>query len=171
MSPGDPDRDANEVSIKIPKIPKTLSPLTTMNLPRTIISTIGSMIAGAIVTISPMLFILWILVIIDFITARRLGRRLVRAGTITPDRARLSSQRLGRLVGTLPRTFVTLLLSAMADTAIFSCHGYATLPFVATFLVLWQTISILENEAAANPASWASLARRILIDKTRRHRP
>ncbi|MDE6396839.1 MAG: phage holin family protein [Muribaculaceae bacterium] len=140
-----------------------------MNLPRTILSTIGTMITGALVAIAPMLFILWMLIIIDFITARRLGRRLVRSGAITPDRARLSSQRLGRLVGTLSRTFVTLLLSAMADTAIFSFHGYATLPFVATFLVLWQTISILENEAASNPASWAALARRILIDKTRRH--
>ena len=142
-----------------------------MNIPRTIISTILTMITGALVTIAPMLFILWILVFIDFLTARRLGRRLVLNGTIPPDQAHLSSRRLGRLVAPLSKIFVALLLSAMADTAIFSLQGYATLPYVATFLVLWQTISILENEAAANPASWAALARRIIVDKTRRHLP
>lgn len=139
------------------------------NIPRTILSVIGSMISASLIDIAPMLFILWLLVIVDFITARRLGRRLVRTGTISPENARLSSHRLARMVSSLARIFVTLLLSSLADKAIFIHHGYATLPYVAAFLTIWQTVSILENEAAANPSSWAAIARRILIDKTRRH--
>lgn len=138
---------------------------------RAMAAAVGTLISGALVSIAPMLALVWILIALDFVTARRLGRRLVRRHIIDPGLSRLSSRRLGRLAATMLRTFALLLLSAMADSAVFTLAGFTTLPYIAAFTCVTQAISILENEAAANDAPWADRLRKYLVDKTHRHLP
>lgn len=106
----------------------------------------------------------------DLITARRLARRLRRK---VPDGSarralKFSSAGLGRAVRTLGRIYGLLMLAAMVDAVIVGGHGLL-LKFAAGAVCFWQSVSILENEAACNPHPWACILRRILIDKTERY--
>lgn len=107
------------------------------------------------------------MVLADFITSRRLARRLART---VPDKAavlRFSSAKFGRTISTLGRIYAMLVLAAMVDSVILGT-GWL-LKFAAGAVCLWQAVSILENEAACNGSRWARMARRIIIDKTERH--
>lgn len=107
------------------------------------------------------------MVLCDFITSRRLARRLTRAVPQQAGKLRLSSAKFGRMISTLCRIYAMLVLAAMVDSVILGT-GWL-LKFAAGAVCLWQALSILENEAACNGAKWAQIARRIIIDKTERH--
>ncbi len=108
------------------------------------------------------------MVLADFLTSRRLARRLRKAAPEHEVKLRFSSARFGNTIRTLLRIYALLVLASMIDTVIMGACGML-LKFAAGAVCFWQAVSILENEAACNDSRWAKVARRVLIDKTERH--
>lgn len=108
------------------------------------------------------------MVMADLVTSRRLALRLRKAVPGRASRLRFNSARLGRTISTLTRIYGLLVLAAMVDSVVAGGSG-ALLKFAAGAVCFWQAVSILENEAACNDSRWATLMRRVLIDKTERH--
>lgn len=127
-------------------------------------------LAGAVAeSVVPMFILTGMFVVADVITAWRLQRRLVRAGKLERRLARFSSARFGRVFLTLGRIMGLLVLTAMTDHLILSPLGIPAMKIVAGAVCFWQAISLLENEAAENNATWATHVRRFLIDKALRY--
>lgn len=119
--------------------------------------------------VTPMFILTGAFVLADTVTAYRLQRRLAKQGRLDRDKARFSSARFGRVFVTLARLLALLSLTAMADHLVLGPLGIPALKIVAGAVCFWQAISLLENEAAANDAPWATHARRFLIDKAKRY--
>lgn len=110
-----------------------------------------------------------LMIVADVVSSRRMQRRLRRqVPAAHAARLRFSSTGLGRVVGTLSRTYAFLILAAMVDSVVAGATG-ALLKFASGVICFWQAWSILENEAAANDRPWARILRRILVDKTERY--
>lgn len=108
------------------------------------------------------------MVVLDFITAVKLGRRLKRAGCDADGR--LSSRRFGRVVLTLVKIYGALAVAAMAQQWIICGYGgFDAVRFLAGAVCLWQLLSILENESTCSDARWARIARKFLVDKAKRY--
>lgn len=118
---------------------------------------------------APMFVLTGTFVFADAFTAIRLQRRLAAAGKLDTAKARLSSARFGRILTTLGKILGLLILTAMADHLVLGPLGIPAMKVVAGAICFWQAISLLENEAAENDASWAVHARRFLVDKARRY--
>ncbi len=136
------------------------------------VKTIASSRAGAVsVLYRPVVapaVLCTVMVLLDFLTALTLGRRLRRAGR--PVDSRLSSRRFGRVVGTLVRVYGALAVAAMAQRWVIDGYlGFDAVRFTAGAICFWQLLSILENESTCSDARWAKVARRFLVDKARRH--
>lgn len=108
------------------------------------------------------------MVLADVYTARRLARRLGRKRPTARQRLKFSSARFGRVVRTLMRIYAALALAALVEHVVVG-EWIHLLKLVAAVICFWQGVSILENEASANPHPWARVAGRYLIDKTARH--
>lgn len=110
------------------------------------------------------------LVVADFISARMLARRVRRlAGDAASESTKFSSRRFGDTVVTLLRIYALILLAHAVDCVILDAGSTAAMRFASGIVCFWQTWSIIENEASANNAAWARMARKILVDKTQRH--
>ncbi|MDO5394350.1 MAG: hypothetical protein Q4F07_00135 [Bacteroidales bacterium] len=97
--------------------------------------------------------------------ARRYGRKARNAGA-----GKIQSRRMARMLVTLGKIYALLILASAIDAVIMRDAGsVSALRFSAGAVCLWQTVSILENEASCSDASWARIARRWLIDKAKRH--
>jgi hypothetical protein len=108
------------------------------------------------------------MVIADVVSARRLAHRLQQKVPSKRQQLKFSSARFGRVIATLIRIYSVLILAAMIDNVI-GVPGISMLKFVAGAVCFWQAVSVLENEASANGATWAKMLGRILIDKTERY--
>jgi len=120
------------------------------------------------------------MVLVDYFTARQLGRRLSRRSGARVDSrksgapARFSSVRFRSVISTLVRIYAALLLSAAIQSVVvegmaFVPTGFNCVKFVTGVVCFWQLMSILENESTCSDARWARTARRYLADKARRH--
>lgn len=140
------------------------------NLIRHLTALIGGAIFSFIEPTLPCAMICTAMVVTDCITAWRLSRRVKACVADAPaDAGKLSSRRLGRVLVTLARIYVLLLLAHGIDVAIGLPGDITALRFAAGAVCFRQALSILENEAAMNDAPWAAQVRRWLIDKARRH--
>lgn len=135
---------------------------------RTLVSTVGAWLWTAAAPALPFSAICTFMIFADLISARRLARRLGRAVPGKRDRLKFSSARFKRLIDTLIRTYLLLIMAAMIQTCILG-EVFPLLKFAAGAVCFWQAVSILENEAACNGARWAKLARKVLVDKTSRY--
>lgn len=108
------------------------------------------------------------MVLADVYTARRLARRLGRKKPTKRQQLKFSSARFGRVVATLSRIYAALALAAIVEQVVVG-EWIHLQKLVAATICFWQGVSILENEATANPHPWARTAGRYLIDKTARH--
>ncbi|MBO5268905.1 MAG: hypothetical protein J6B13_09140 [Muribaculaceae bacterium] len=108
------------------------------------------------------------MVLADVYTARRLARRLGRKRPTARQRLKFNSSRFGRVIRTLARIYAALALAAIVEQVVVG-EWIHLLKLVAAVICFWQGVSILENEATANPHPWARVAGRYLIDKTARH--
>lgn len=144
-------------------------PLTLKMAVIAILAPIGAFIAPTL----PLIYLCTAIVITDCISAWRLGRRLARHSKAHADASRFSSRKFGRTVAALARIYAAILLAHGVDSAIFGgaplLHGLSATRIVAAAIVLWQALSILENEASCSDNRWAAPLRRFLIDKTKRH--
>lgn len=117
----------------------------------------------------PFALICTAMVMADCLTAYSLSRRVRRAHPEAREAGKLSSRRLGRVIVTLTRIYALLLMASAVDSYILVDTAHSTLRFCAGAVVVWQALSVLENEASCSNARWAAPARRYLIDKVRRH--
>jgi len=109
--------------------------------------------------------------------SRRAARVLSRKGSQTQKLSaaplapgKFSSRKAAAVFVTLIKVYAALLLAHGIDVAIIdNAAGFSAMKFVAGAVCAWQLLSILENEASLNGASWARIARRYLIDKASRH--
>lgn len=130
---------------------------------------LGSFVCAVTQTVVPMFILTMCFVIADVITAYRLQMRLVKAGKIGASEVRFSSYRLGRVFVTLSKILGLLVLSAMVDYLVLEPFGLNSVRFVAGGICFWQSLSLLENEAAENDAPWAVYARKFIVDKAKRY--
>lgn len=132
----------------------------------------GAAVTSFVAPVLPYGAICTAMVLADVVSARMLARRLRRKakGVSADGKVKFSSRRFGQSVMTLAKVYALLLLSHGVDTVIIGeTAAFSTLRFSAGLVCFWQFWSILENEASANDAQWARVAKRILIDKTSRH--
>ena len=118
-------------------------------------------------------------VFLDYFSARQLGRRLRRKMSDGGERdavaaASFSSARFGRVISTLVRVYLALVLAAAIQNLV--VEGMAGIPtgfncvkFVTGVVCFRQLMSVLENESTCSDAAWARRARRYLIDKSARY--
>ena len=114
----------------------------------------------------PLAVVCTALVFADCVSAWQLSRRAARAGS---GDGKFSSRKAGRVFVTLVRVYAVLMLALAVDMAIVQSDSVSVSRFVAGAVCLWQALSILENEASLNDSRWASVARRYLVDKAKRH--
>ncbi|MDE7426395.1 MAG: phage holin family protein [Muribaculaceae bacterium] len=134
---------------------------------RTVAATFTGVLYAFFVPVAPAFILCTALVAIDVLTAWLLARRLARTSALYDGR--LSSHALGRAVATLCRIYIFLLVAYGIESVVFEPGSVPVLRFAAGAVCFWQLISILENEATASDAVWASTLRRFLIDKASRH--
>lgn len=109
-----------------------------------------------------------VMVLLDFITAWLLGKRLAAKGQ---GDGRLSSHRFGKVLKTLVRIYTALGAAALAQRFLIADYptDFNMVRAVAGAVCFRQLLSILENESTCSDARWAGYARRFLADKARRH--
>lgn len=134
---------------------------------RALAASLSGALYAFFVPLLPAFILCTALVVLDVITAWMLARRLARS--CPRYDGRLSSHALGRAIATLCRIYAFLLVAYGIETVVFEDGSVPVLRFAAGAVCFWQLISILENEATASDAAWASTLRRFLIDKASRH--
>lgn len=132
-------------------------------------ATLGGILFTMIKATLPCALLCTVMVLADCLTAYTLSRRVRRAHPEAVDAGKLSSRRLGRVFITLTRIYALLLVAAGVDSYILTDPTNPVMRFCAGAVVVWQALSVLENEASCSDARWAAHARRFLIDKVRRH--
>lgn len=108
------------------------------------------------------------MVLADVWSARRLARRLREKPSTDKQRLKFSSARFGRTVRTLMRIYALLAVAAVVEHEVVGEWVHLT-KMAAAVVCFWQAVSILENEASANPNPWARAAGRWLVDKSSRY--
>lgn len=140
-----------------------------VNAFRTIFAAAGGAILSVAAPVLPYASVCTLMVLADAATAWRLGRRAARATGIRRA-AKLQSSRIGAMLSTLGRVYALLLLGRAVQQVILAPDvSFNLVRALAAAVCLWQTLSMLENEASCSGAAWARIARRWLIDKTERH--
>lgn len=140
-----------------------------MNYTKLLASALCGMFGAVLRSAVPMFVLTAAFVAVDVASAIRLQLRLAKAGKLEKGKVRISSLRFARVLFTLAKIFVLLILTAMADHLVLAPLGIPALKIVAGAVCFWQALSILENEAAENNAPWAVHARRFLVDKALRY--
>ena len=74
------------------------------------------------------------------------------------------------MFSTLVRVYALLMLGyAVQEVVLKPEVSFPLVRALAAGVCLWQSLSILENEASCSGSRWARIARRWLVDKTERH--
>ncbi len=137
---------------------------------KTIISSVLGLVSGFFAPILPYAALCSAMVMLDWLSAVALGRRLKKKRQI-PEAGKLSSRRFGKLIVSLIKIYTGLIVASCVQTLIIEGlpGGFDAVRFVTAVVCFWQLLSILENESTCSDARWAAIARRYLADKTRRH--
>ncbi len=134
---------------------------------KTVVTLAGAWLWQAAAPSFPFAAVCTAMVFADVVTARRLARRLGRRVPSQRQRLKFSSARFSRTLFKLGRIYALLLLTALVQSVVMP--QVELLRYVAAAICFWQAVSMLENEAGANDASWARILRKVLIDKTERY--
>ncbi len=109
-------------------------------------------------------------VLVDFITAIKLARRVHKKYGDDIADGKFKSRGLGGVVKTLGRVYTFILLSLALQKHVMGDPTLINVPAIMGCVICgWQFASILENSASCNGAPWARIALMILADKTERH--
>nr|DAR05541.1 MAG TPA: holin [Caudoviricetes sp.] len=135
---------------------------------RYILTLLGALFAMLEPTI-PFCVICTLAVLCDCYTAWALSRRIKKKYGRCRCDGKFKSNHAGRVIVTLIKVYVLIVLSFLIDLYIFPDWTFRLPNIVAGAVCFWQVWSILENESSCNDARWAKIAQRIMVDKTERH--
>lgn len=116
----------------------------------------------------PFILICIVFILIDCISARRLAKRMKKAGFNT--NAKVKSNKLFKAFVTGVVAMAAIVLAFVIEKFILVMHSdlylanYTALAFC--FIQFW---SITENESSCNGSKWAAIAQKFMVDKTERH--
>jgi hypothetical protein len=107
----------------------------------------------------------------DCYTAWSLSRRARKTypDKVSEDGAKFNSRHFGTVIVTVLKAWVMIILAFLIQRHITDGLPVDLTKVAAGAICFWQLWSILENESSCNGAKWASIIRRILVDKTARH--
>lgn len=109
-------------------------------------------------------------IVVDCVTAYRLGKRVKAQNPLSKtDDAKFRSSYARRMFYTLCIVYSCTVLGWLIDTYMY--------PFVELYLAnlisggfcLVQLLSVLENESSCNTARWAKVLQKVLVNKAARH--
>ena len=119
----------------------------------------------------PYMLICTMVIFADCYTAWQLDKRVkAKYGSQAPkDSGKFRSSNAGRVIHTLIKVYVLIILAFFINLYITSGLGVDMTKVAAGAVCFWQIWSILENESSCNDAAWARVAQKVLVDKTERH--
>ena len=137
---------------------------------RPLFSLLGAIFAMLQPTL-PYMLICTMVIFADCYTAWQLDKRVkAKYGSQAPkDSGKFRSSNAGRVIHTLIKVYVLIILAFFINLYITSGLGVDMTKVAAGAVIFWQFWSILENESSCNDAAWARVAQKVLVDKTERH--
>lgn len=109
-------------------------------------------------------------IILDCITAYRLGKRVKSLNkSTTVDEAKFRSKYARRMFYTLCIIYACTVLGWLIDTKIYPFVDLYLANFISGGFCLVQLLSVLENESSCNTARWAKVLQKVLVNKAARH--
>ena len=134
---------------------------------RSLFSVIGGVVALLHPTF-PFILVCTLMVLADVYTAWSLSRRVKRKFPKAND-GKFKSIYFGRVVMTLIKIYVLIILSSLIEQFIFEGLQIRLVNITAGAVCFWQLWSMLENESSCSDEKWAAVLQKILVDKTERH--
>ena len=116
----------------------------------------------------PFILVCTLAVLADCYTAWALSRRVKKRFPGAND-GKFKSNYAGRVFVTLIKVYSLTILVHLIDVMVFPEVSLHLPQIVAGAVCFWQIWSMLENESSCNDAKWATIAQRIMVDKTERH--
>ena len=130
-----------------------------------------SMAGGFLVMIKPtfpFILICIVFILIDCISARRLAKRMKKAGFNT--NAKVKSNKLFKAFVTGVVAMAAIVLAFVIEKYILTMYSDLYLAnYTALVFCGIQFWSITENESSCNGSKWAAIAQKFMVDKTERH--
>lgn len=108
-------------------------------------------------------------VVLDCISAARLNHRIKVAHPEGGAVGKFQSRHAMKMISTLSMVFGCIILAQTVDALILDFMQLHLGNYVAAIFCLVTGVSILENESSCNGSSWAKVAQKMLVDKTKRH--
>ena len=115
-------------------------------------------------------------IVVDCITAYRLGKRVKKqrqerypTSKLPKDDAKFKSSYARRMFYTLCIVYSCTVLGWLIDTHIYHFVNLYLANFISGGFCLVQLLSILENESSCNNARWAKVLQKVLVNKAARH--
>lgn len=109
-------------------------------------------------------------IILDCITAYRLGKRVKSLNkSTTVGEAKFRSKYARRMFYTLCIIYACTVLGWLIDTKIYPFVDLYLANFISGGFCLVQLLSVLENESSCNTARWAKVLQKVLVNKAARH--
>ena len=109
-------------------------------------------------------------ILIDCLTAWRLGRRVKKLNPkAKTDDYKFRSNYARRMFYTLCVVYSCTVLGWLIDTYMYPFAELYLANFISGGFCLVQLLSILENESSCNEAGWAKVLQKVLVNKAARH--
>lgn len=135
---------------------------------RSIVIWVGGAVTALLLSVMSNAMLCTVMVAWEAITAYNAMRRVANAGGNKNVGKKNFSKRIGKVINTLIKIYSFLLLAAFVDAVLPSPFSTSVLNIATGAVVVWQALSILENESTCSNAKWAAMARRFIIDRVRR---
>lgn len=109
-------------------------------------------------------------IILDCISAWKLGRRVAKKHPQEAKNAdKLKSEDASKMAYTLLIIYACTFLGWLIDKFMYPFVDLYLANFISGGFCMVQLLSILENESSCNGARWAKVLQKVLVDKTARH--
>ena len=135
---------------------------------RSLFSVIGGATIALLLPTLPFIAVCTVMVLADVYTAWSLSRRVKRKFPHAND-GKFKSIYFGRIVMTLIKIYVLIILSYLIERVIFEGVQIKLINITAGAACFWQLWSMLENESSCSDEKWSKVLQKILVDKTERH--
>lgn len=130
-----------------------------------------SAVATALSPTLPYILLCTAIVLMDCITAWRLGRRVRKTHPhkTSKNTPKFNSKHFGDVIQTLMVVYAVLIFAFFLHVYVTDSLPFNALKVSAGLIIGWEIWSCLENESSCNGKKWAKLLQEIMVDKTERH--